>query len=146
MSEIQPADPEVRRRSIILLLIISALFLPLIWWLNENVESFERWIADPIEGLERAKLAIMILVASGVLLLLVVAVYVNNFANSILSAERYPPPNKIVIKDTKIRRGESARRIGKVLKGYVVAVLLIVFTLIIVGWKMIQTIEGLVGK
>ena len=146
MSDIQPADPEARRWTIILILVMNLLFLPLIWWLNANVASFENWIAHPEEGVGHAKLAIVVLIACGVLLFLAVASYINKLANSILSAERYPLLNKKVIKNAQIRRGEAARRIGKILKGYVIVVLLLVATLIIGGWKIIQAFDGIAIK
>ncbi len=145
MSDIQTADPRARRWTIILLLVMCVLLLPLLWWLNANMASLESWIAHPEESAERATLAIVVLVASGALFLLVVAGYVNKLANAILSAERYPPPDIKVIRDTQIRRGEGARRIGKILKGYVVVVLLFVAALIIVGWKIIQAINEISG-
>jgi len=145
MPDIQPADPEARRKAIALLLVMCVLLLPLLWWLNANLASLESWIAQPEEAAEHAVLAIALLVASGVILLLVVAGYVNQLANSILSTERYPPPDIKVIKDTQIRRGKAARRIGKLLKGYVVVVLLLMAALIIVGWQIIQTVNEIAG-
>ena len=145
MSDIQPADPRARRWTIALLLVMCVLLVPLLWWLNSNMAFLESWIAHPEDAAERATLAIVVLVASGVLLLLVVAGYVNNLANSILSTERYPPPDKKIIRDTRIRRGDAARRIGKFLKVYVAVILLLIAVLIIVGWQIMRTIDGIAG-
>ena len=141
MSEVQRADPRTRRKTIIYVLVMLALFVPTLYWSCSQTESFEAWIAAPGKTIERAKLILSILIVVGAILLLVIAVLAFRFASAILRSDRYPPPNVNLIKDTVIRRGVSARKTGYLMQALGIALLVFLIAMILVGWTLIREID-----
>ena len=143
MPEIQHADPEARRRLILLTLVTIVVLIPIIFWLQSHVESFEDWLVQPGKTVERAKLTISVLVAIGAVLLLILAIVTFRFAGAVLRFEKYPPPNVKVIRDVRIRRGAAASWIGRLMQAYGVVVVLFLVSLIVAAWFLIQSVDQL---
>lgn len=141
MPEIQRADPQARRKTIILTVVMMVVFVPALYWAYSYIESIEEWIAQPGETIRRAKLILSVLIAFGAILLLVISIFTFGFASAILRSDRYPPPKTKVVKDIRIRRGVAARKIGRLLQALGVASLLFLIALIQVGWTLIQQVD-----
>lgn len=141
MPEIQRADPQARRKTIILTVVMMVVFVPTLYWAYSYIESIEEWIAQPGETIRRAKLILSVLIAFGAILLLVISIFTFGFASAILRSDRYPPPKTKVVKDIRIRRGVAARKIGRLLQALGVASLLFLIALIQVGWTLIQQVD-----
>ena len=145
MSDIQHADPKVRRKTIIFILVMMVVFALILYWLNSQMESIEEWIAQPGETIARVKLTLSALVAIGAILLCVMAIFTFRFANAVLRSDRYPPPNIKVIRDVRIRQGVAARRIGRLMQSIGVAALLLLIAIILVGSLLIQNVDQMVS-
>lgn len=141
MPEIQRADLQARRKTIILTLVMMVVFVPTLYWVNSHTESIEEWIAQPGETIKRAKLILSILIAIGVILLLVISIFTFRFASAILRSDRFPPPKIKVVKDIRIRRGVAARKIGRLMQALGIASLLFLIALILLGWTLIQKVD-----
>ncbi|MDH3379813.1 MAG: hypothetical protein OEQ39_23055 [Gammaproteobacteria bacterium] len=141
MPEIQRADPQARRKTIILILMMMVVFVPILYWANSRIDSVEEWVAQPGETIKRAKLILSVLIAFGAILLLVISIFTFGFASAILRSDRYPPPKIKVVKDIRIRRGVAARKIGRLMQALGIASLLLLMALILVGWRLIQEVD-----
>ena len=141
MPEIQRADLQARRKTIILTLVMMVVFVPTLYWVNSHTESIEEWIAQPGETIKRAKLILSILIAIGVILLLVISIFTFRFASAILRSDRFPPPKIKVVKDIRIRRGVAARKIGRLMQALGIASLLFLIALNLLGWTLIQKVD-----
>ena len=141
MLEIQRADPQARRKTIIYTLVMVVVFVPTLYWVNSHIESIKEWIAQPGETIKRAQLILSALIAVGAILLLVITIFVSRFASAILRSDRYPPPKTKVIKNIRIRRGVAARKIGHLMQALGIASLLLLIALILVGWTLIQEVD-----
>ena len=141
MPEIQRADLQARRKTIILTLVMMVVFVPILYWANSRIDSVEEWVAQPGETIKRAKLILSVLIAFGAILLLVISIFTFGFASAILRSDRYPPPKIKVVKDIRIRRGVAARKIGRLMQALGIASLLLLMALILVGWRLIQEVD-----
>lgn len=141
MSEVQRADPRTRRKTIIYVFVMFAVFVPTLYSSCLQTESIEAWIAAPGKTIERAKLILTILIAVGAILLFMNAALAFRFASAILRSDRYPPPNVNLIKDTVIRRCVSARKTGHLMQALGIALLFFLITMILVGWTLIREID-----
>jgi hypothetical protein len=141
MPEIQRADPQARRKTIILILVMMVVFFPTLYWANSHIESIEEWVAQPGETIRRAKLILSVLIALGAIFLLAISIFTFGFASAILRSDRFPPPKIKVVKDIRIRRGIAARNIGRLMQALGIASLLFLIALILVGWTLIQEVD-----
>jgi hypothetical protein len=131
-AEIQPADPRLRTRWLVLLTLAAALgaigLLSLDGYLKELhglASQSPAAAATQARGFARAILAAI--AAGGVLLSLVLA----RDSWRTLRTERYPPPGARVLSDTRIRHGRAARRRGQA--GLALSVLTLLLTVFIVA-------------
>ena len=145
MSEIQRADPKARRRNTIISIVLLVVFVPLLFWFKPYVKSLEPWISEPGETVERVKFSITLLISIGAVLLILITTITFKFANAVLESNRYPPPSIKVIRDTRIRRDEAARKMGRLIQAYGVVVIIFLVVLILAGWKLIQNVESMVS-
>ena len=145
MSEIQRADPKTRRSAIIFTLVMVLVLTPILIWLNSYAEFIEDWLAQPGKTVERVKFTIFVLAVVGFFLLLFLAIFTFRFARAILRFDRYPPPNVKVIRDVRVRRGVAARRIGRLMQVYSVVVVLLLVSLILAAWFLIQNADRIVS-
>ncbi len=145
MSEIQRADPNARQKTIKYILVMIVVFAPTIYWLNDNMKFIEKWVAEPDETVKRIKIILSILITIGATLLLVASIYIFRIANAVLGSGRYPPPNIKVIRDTRIRHGVTARRIGRLMQGFGMITLVFLVGIVMLGWTLIQNVDQLLN-
>ena len=137
--EIQPADPQFRRRFLIVATIGVMLIAVGIHGLNAYLLSLHR-LAQDAQPVAAAK---AMLAVRGMLILLIVGATALIFqlartSQRTLEAERFPPPGTRMVSDTRIRRGREARRQGWI--GWILAGLILVLTLLVCTWA--HTIFG----
>ncbi len=130
-TEIQPADPRLRSRWLVLLTLAAALGAVGLLTLDDFLRELHGLAArSHSAAAAQAKIAVRALLASiaagGVLLSLLLA----RVSWRTLRAERYPPPGARVLSDTRIHRGRPARRRGQA--GLALASLTLLFTLLVV--------------
>ncbi|MEJ2468324.1 MAG: hypothetical protein P8Y51_04510 [Campylobacterales bacterium] len=119
MQTLQP-DTNHRRNVIALLIAAGAAFLlaTASGWLEPG-----RWF-EALEGealAERIRLVFLILF----LPLLPAGFYVIRFGRNVLRSGRFPPPGTKVIRETRVRTGKKAKRMGYASLAYGIALLLV---------------------
>lgn len=145
MSEIQRADRAAHRKTIIFTVVAMVVLAPTLFYFNSYLVTIEDWLIQPGKTVERAKLIISVLIAIGAAFLLLVSILIYRFAGSVLRVSRYPPTNTKVIRDVRIRRGISARKIGRFMQVLSFVVLLLLVFLIVSGWFLIQNVDRLLN-
>jgi len=135
--EIQRADPRLRRTTTLvltfaLLIAIACIFLFQSW--------LGRWVAttpatELISQLHRG--TAFALLASGLCLLLLGG-YVARMATRVDQQHRWPLEHVRVIRDTPIRRGETALRIGRLLNIAAVVLVLISIAIGVISWQLFE--------
>jgi Na+/phosphate symporter len=109
MSEVQKADPEARRKALLLIVFGAAIGGLLIAGFMHFGELLRDWIlSDPAETAFRARLAICLMVALLALPLVGLAVYVWLIGARVLRTQRFPPPGLRVLHDTPVVSGSAA--------------------------------------
>jgi len=119
MNEVQKADPETRRKAILVFIFAAALGGLLISGFDHIREPFRAWlVSDPADTARRARLAlsvsILVLSVPGI----VFAIFLWLFGAKVLRAQQFPPPGFRVVRDTPVVRGPAA-----VTRGHAIQVL-----------------------
>ena len=129
--EIQPADPRLRFRWLVLLTLAAALGAAGLWILDGYLQELhgladESPAAAAAQAKTYARAFLAILAAGGFFL----SLYLARVSWRTLRAERYPPPGARLLSDTRIKRGRPARRRGQA--GLALSVLTLLLTFAVV--------------
>jgi len=117
MSELQRADPAVRRQLTWLVIVGTLAGLLLILGFQRYRASLREWIgSDPRHAADRITLALVILAVLLSAPVLAFAVYLWTYGAAILRAQQCPPPGYRVIRDTPVLMGRTARVRGHVFR------------------------------
>ena len=101
-----------------------------------------RWILkDQSKMLWRAKTLFALSAAFISIPLMGFAVYFWKLGGVITLYERFPPPNTSVIKDTRIIRGDAARKRGKAVRLLSVLLIIIAIELLLSFWRLAVSIR-----
>lgn len=112
-SEIQPADPQARRRAVRLLVVLGLIAAATVWLLQDRLDAVLETAGGPdLEAARTTLTAISALAGAG---LVGIALWMIALGRRIEGARRFPPPEMRVIHDTVVRRGEQAVRIAYLL-------------------------------
>jgi hypothetical protein len=123
MSKIQKADPEARRRAILVVVFAAAIGALLIAGFEDLREPLRDWLrSDPAQTARRARLAFVLSAALLAVPAIGFAVYFWWLGVKVLRAQRFPPPGMRVIRDTPVISGPAAVTRGQAIQ--VVAVCL----------------------
>ena len=116
MSHIQPADPVARRKAVLLIGIGALLGGVLLWIFESGQLGLAEWVFDP-SGHQEERLS-WIIGALGVLSLPLFfgSFYLLRFGQSVIDAQRFPPPGVSVIRDTPVLSGEEAIFRGRLIR------------------------------
>ena len=137
--EIQKADPRARRRALLILsggLVIGLLLLGLVEWFRPAIED---WIArDPRRLPARLRLGFVALavVAAGPSLAL--AVYLWRLGRRVVRAERFPPPELWMARDTVVAHGRAARVRGRAMQFLAAVVAVATVALLAALWRLVS--------
>lgn len=130
--EVQRADPRLRFRWLVLLTLAAALGAAGILRLDDYLTDLHVVAVEAqpaaAEKVRFAVRAILTLIAGGGVLF---SLYLGWISWRTLRHERYPPPGARVLSDTRIYRGQPARRRGQA--GLALAALTLVLTLAVVA-------------
>ena len=118
MPEIQKADPRARRNALWLFAVTVVAGSALLAWIELSPVGLgpERFAQSP--GAVVLMLAILLALAAWA------AVYAWRTGRRVVSAERFPPPGMLVVRDTPVHTGRRARLTGYVMMGLAVLILL----------------------
>ncbi len=113
--EIQPADPAARRLALIILIVIGALgLIPLIWLQSALDTIFELRRTDPLEATRMMLAVYRLLGAATAVVCFATAIWLGWQGLGIKRAERFPLPNARVVRDTPVLTGAAARRQARI--------------------------------
>ena len=119
MREVQKADPEARRRAILVLVFAAALGGLVISSFDHFREPFREWLqSDPAQTARRARLALSVSMLVLSVPAIAFAIYLWLFGSKVLRTQQFPPPGFRVVRDTPIVRGPAA-----VTRGHAIQVL-----------------------
>jgi len=134
---IQPADPELRRRTLFVaalsLAVACAGFLLLQHWLSELHSQ------PPRDALAALLTALRLGTYVTCALLVGFAAYLWRFAGRVLRDQRFPPHGQRVIRDTPVLEGAAALRRATVLRVLAVILTLSSFGLLAVVSRLVRT-------
>jgi hypothetical protein len=124
--EIKHADPELRRRTFVVLGAASLAAIVLIWWFNGWLDRSTGTMPQDLLG-AKLRVTIGLTCVACSLCLLILAGYAARLARGIVAERRWPLSTTRVVRDTQIRRDDAALAIARQLN--IVAILLIVVAL-----------------
>ena len=135
MTEIQKADPQARRRAIIILVLATLIGCAAILLFQHYAPALQDWILqDREKAATRMANVLMIFSALSCVPLLAFAVYLWRFGSRVVGAERSPPPGFPVARDTPVLRGPSARRRGRLAQGLAGCLVFLAGALPVILW------------
>ncbi|MGH8718184.1 MAG: hypothetical protein ACREV0_04470 [Burkholderiales bacterium] len=112
MNNIQKADPQARRKAILLVACAAAIGAALIYMLERCVPLLADWArGDPAGSRLGSILAVVATLVS--LPFLAFSVYLWRLGRGVNKALRFPPPDTKVLRDTPIITGGGALRRGR---------------------------------
>lgn len=139
--QMQPADPEARRRALLVVAVAAVVGLGLVGWLSLETARIEALFALDQEaaGRQARNLFLGVTWAAAAVALLA-AVVIWRIAMEVRCSGRYPPPGARVLRDTMVRTGEQAARIARV--GFVTAGLLAIAApaLVVLGHRLVRAL------
>ena len=140
MSQSQPADPAVRRRTLIILGVSAAVGALLIFGFTRYRDALLEWIvADPASTRSRVSLVFFISAGLFAAPLVGFAAYLWSFGARVIRTEAFPPPGYRVARETPALSGVEA-----VQRGSMFTRLERLFGLVALGiWLLLWSLAGL---
>lgn len=113
--EIQPADPATRRLALIIVVVIGALGLITIIWLQNTLDTIsELRRTDPLEATRMMLAVSRLLGAAAAVVCVTIAIWLAWLSFQIRRAERFPLPHARLVRDTPVLTGAAARRQARI--------------------------------
>lgn len=114
--EIVPADPTLRRWVLIALAVVIPAGILLIQFFSGKLSDYKALAATDVDGaIAGIRELIRYLIGVNAAVTVAAAAYFLILARRVLRSGRFPPPGMRVIRDARIRRGRSARWLGRLL-------------------------------
>ncbi len=136
--EIQRADVRLRRMTVVVVAVAALAALA-------SVIAFQRWLADlaatlPTELLiARMRHWIGIGATAGSICILLLAGHAAIHARRINAGQRWPAEQARVLRDTVVRRGEAALRIGRLLNITALVLIVVGVAAALLSWRLFST-------
>jgi len=119
MTDIRRADPNARRKVVLILFVGACVGAVLIVAFERYRMPLADWVlADPRASAQRARLVLVVLAILLLAPLLAFAAYLWSLGERVVRAEEFPPPGLRVIRDTLVITGERAVSRGRLLKAF----------------------------
>lgn len=130
--QVQRADPAYRRRVLRTLAAVAALLLlaliGLVAWLRQAAEGLDRAGARAL--LTRMQLSCLVLIAFS---LATLGAHLWLRGARIIAEQRFPPSDVHSVRDTRVREGADAVRVGRMSQGFGLALLLLALVVGVIG-------------
>jgi hypothetical protein len=122
--EIQPADPAARRLALIIVVVIGALGIIPIIWLQDALDTIsELRRSDPLEATRMMLAVSRLLGAVTAVVCFATAIWLAWLSFQINRAERFPLPHARLVRDTPVLTGAAARRQARIALVFATALL-----------------------
>lgn len=116
MSNIQKADPQARRRALVITFAVIVIGMCVMVLLERNQTRMAEWFVANRATISD-KTGLVAAVTSALFApFFAVAIYIFLIGRRIVDTRRYPPPGHSVIRDTKIMQGRAAVTRGRLLQ------------------------------
>jgi hypothetical protein len=142
-NEVQEADPKARRLALVFILIgmiVGALLILAVEQYQGTIR--DRILSDPAGASDRIRLAFLVSAALLSTPLLLFAAYCWTLGAKVRRAQRFPPPNVRVIRDTSVVYGDDAVFRARVLQALAVGLLILTTLLLAAFWYFAATLSG----
>ena len=141
--EIQQADPKARRLALVFLAIGAIVGALLILAVEQHQGTLrEQLLAEPAGAPDRIRLAFLISAALLSTPLLLFAVYCWTLGAKVRRAQRFPPPNVRVIRDTPVVYGDEAAFRARVLQALALGLLVLTGLVLLMLWYVAAILSG----
>jgi len=125
VKEIQRADPQLRKRALVMVLVIAVAGAVALLILQGVLADLRMLRGNDFERARDALAAAFLWsIAASALLTVPAGIYLWRMGSRIRSALQFPPPGLRVIRDTVVVHGEPAARRGRALQGLAVLLVL----------------------
>ncbi len=141
--EIQTADPAARRRALLfvfLVVVVGLSALALVQSAVNDVRDLPGSLRP--EAIAQLILLLKLIVGGASVTFVATGLWLWRFAAKVLETRRFPPPGHAVLNDTKVLRGEAAKRrarLGIVLGGLLIVAAVAVF---VIAWRLVALLDG----
>ena len=102
----------------------------------------EQILSEPADASDRIRSAFLVSATLLATPLLLFAAYCWNLGAKVGRAQRFPPPNVRVIRDTPVVYGDDADFRARVLKALAVGMLVLIGLLLLMLWHLVSTLSG----
>jgi hypothetical protein len=140
---VQKADPKARRLALVFILIGMIVGALLILAVEQyQGTNRDKILSDPANTSERIRLTLLVSAALLSTPLLLFAAYCWTLGAKVRRAQRFPPPNVRVIRDTPVVYGDDAVFRARVLQALAVSLLVVTGLLLAAFWYVTVTLTG----
>ena len=137
--QIERADPRTRRRAMTLLAIGAAFGVLLFVLVESRLPALQKWvIEDPNQAEGRLRVVASGLAAVVAVPTLLFAAYFWRLGGRVIRSSRFPPPGMRVVRDTVVRDGASAKRVGRILQAMALMLTFTVGGLLTIVWRLVS--------
>ena len=142
MAEIQRADPNARRRALMLYFLCAFVGLILIGAFSIYEETFLDWLERNFELIVTYRIPVVLAALLLAAPLFLMSGHLWRYANRCIDAGRMPPPGYTVIRPTPVRIGDVAVRNARILQGLALLVALSGAALPVLLWRVLSMFAG----
>lgn len=142
--EMIPADKNLRRRIIFLMIFFVLAIMLLSPYLNARLSEWRQAVAeDPETALARYSPLFQWLLGITALLVAAASTYLIVVSVRVLKSDRYPPPGLKVIRDTRLQTGRRARITAYVLLVNSIVLILLISLIFLLFTKLVSRVKTL---
>jgi hypothetical protein len=140
MNEVQKADPQARRRALVLIAVGAGVGAATIVVSRRLLPAASAWVAEDVAG--RLPVVTFILSAIPTLPLAASGGWLWRFGSRVVNAGRFPPPGLRVVKDTPVFEGPTAVRRGQTLRAVGLALIVAALAGAVLLWRLLANLAG----
>jgi hypothetical protein len=136
MTEIQRADPKIRRRVLAITIVGALIGAVLLMVFTRFRPELIAWLEGSGSGRARLGIVLAVMAVLGCAPLLGLAVFLALFGNRVIRDQRFPPPGSLVVRDTPVLRDSAAIRRGRLFEAFAAAFALAALGLLFALWRL----------
>jgi hypothetical protein len=147
MNEVEPADPDARRRALWTIAAVTVLGATWLTFAPPSPETLATWIDGDGPATRTRRLAILRWTVPALLAgsVLAAAAWLWRLGARIVRSNRVPPAGVRVVRDTPVLSGDEARRRGRLLQALAVMLVAIAGLMAVVLWRLLILIGTSAG-
>ena len=142
MVQIQPADPRARRKAIWMVAIATLLGFCVILAIEYFQHDLQSWLERNIDFLVQNTFVVFLAALVFISPVLAAAIYLLWLGNRTVRAQRFPPPEYAVYRDTHVLEGLRAVHRGRIIQLLSILLLCVAGAIPLIFWYIFRSLSS----